>query len=109
MLWRHLRGKRLGGWKFRQQTPIGPYIADFCCPMARLIIELDGSQHGQQGRYDAERTRYLEAEGYRVMRFWNSDVDANPAGVLGAIAAALEAPLPARSARLPSPLEGEGR
>lgn len=107
-LWRRLRGKRLGGWKFRHQSPIGGFIPDFCCPRARLIIELDGSQHGEREGYDAARSRFLEREGYRVLRFWNNDVDANMEGVLTAIEAALSAPLPARSARLPSPLQGEG-
>lgn len=107
-LWEKLRAKRLDGWKFRHQSPLGPFVPDFCCPAAKLIVELDGSQHGEREAYDEARTRFLEREGYRVLRFWNVDVDQNLEGVLTLILAALSAPLPARSARLPSPLQGEG-
>ncbi len=68
-LWSFLRGRRLGGYKFRRQHPIGPYIADFCCEEKFLIVEIDGSQHGMQTEKDAVRTRYLESQGYRVVRF----------------------------------------
>jgi very-short-patch-repair endonuclease len=107
-LWEKLRAKRLAGWKFRHQSPIGPFVPDFCCPAARLIIELDGSQHAKAEAYDDARTRFLEREGYRILRFWNNDIDRNLEGVLTTIREALTAPLPARKAGLPSPLQGEG-
>ena len=69
-LWHFLRNRRLGGYKFRRQHPIGPYITDFCCEEERLIVEVDGSQHTTQAKQDAKRTSYLEAKGYRVLRFW---------------------------------------
>ena len=73
-LWQYLRAHRLSGIHFRRQHAIGPYIVDFCAPRLRLVIELDGSQHLDQGRYDARRTAYLESRGYRVLRFWNDAV-----------------------------------
>ena len=107
-LWAKLRAKRLHGWKFRHQSPLGPFVPDFCCPAARLIIEVDGGQHTRAEAYDDARTRFLEREGYRVLRFWNHDIDENLDGVLTVICAALAAPRPAREAGLPSPLQGEG-
>jgi very-short-patch-repair endonuclease len=71
-LWQHLRGGRLDGLKFRRQHSIPPYIADFCCIEKKLIVELDGSQHSVQA--DAARTRYLESQGWQVIRFWDNDV-----------------------------------
>lgn len=62
------------GIGFRRQHAIGPYVVDFCAPRKKLIIELDGSQHIDQSIYDQERTTYLEASGYRVLRFWNNEV-----------------------------------
>ena len=73
-LWQHLRLKQLGGFKFRRQVPIAGYIADFLCRELKLIVELDGGQHAEQSAYDKERTLELEAEGYRVLRYWNDDV-----------------------------------
>src|SRR3954469_8864422 len=70
--------------KFTRQLPIGPYKADFACRQARLVIEIDGSQH-IESVYDARRTDYLHAEGWTVVRFWNSDMHANPDGVAEAI------------------------
>ena len=72
-LWGALRNRRLG-IRFRRQVVIGQYIADFCAAHPRLIIELDGGQHEDHKSYDAARTRYLEASGYLVLRFWNTDV-----------------------------------
>jgi very-short-patch-repair endonuclease len=72
-LWSRLRNDQLG-ITFRRQHAIGNYIPDFWSPKARLIIELDGSQHLDQHEYDEERTRYFESMGYKVIRFWNSDV-----------------------------------
>ncbi|MDO8377695.1 endonuclease domain-containing protein [Phenylobacterium sp.] len=73
-LWHVLRARRLGGWKWRRQVPVGPYIADFLCLEAALVVELDGGQHSETLAYDARRTAYLQAQGFRVIRFWNSYV-----------------------------------
>jgi len=72
-LWSYLRGGKLGV-KFRRQYALWGYIPDFCSPKAKLIIELDGSQHLEQEEYDKERTVFLESKGYRVIRFWNNDI-----------------------------------
>src|ERR1700719_4075583 len=84
-LWAHLRAKRCGGFKFRRQHRIGPYFADFCCVKRHLIIEFDGSQHAapQEERKDELRTAYLNQQGYRVLRFWNEQVNSEMEGVLG--------------------------
>lgn len=91
MLWRELRRLETKGTHFRRQVPVGPYVADFACLAARLIIELDGSQHGDElGKArDEIRTRWLESEGYRVLRFWNNDLTDNLDSVLETIYAAL--------------------
>ncbi len=91
-LWAHLRAKRFAAFKFRRQHPIGPYCADFCCVARRLIIEVDGSQHGdeQEQRKNALRTAYLRERGYRVLRFWNEQVNAELEDVLLAIYEALK-------------------
>jgi very-short-patch-repair endonuclease len=75
-LWGLLRNRRLAGFKFRRQHPFGKYLIDCYCPAARLVIELDGDSHAtdEGRRYDAERTRYLEARGVLVLRFWNTQV-----------------------------------
>jgi very-short-patch-repair endonuclease len=73
-LWRYLRNRQLEGAKFRFQSPVGPYVVDFLCTEAKLIVELDGGQHGEQIAQDALRTKALEAAGYTVLRFWNNDV-----------------------------------
>ena len=88
VLWRALRDA-LPEWHWRKQVPLGPYFADFASHSAKLIIELDGSQHAVAADYDAERTRFLEAEGFRVLRCWNNDVLDNTSGVLDRIADAL--------------------
>ena len=87
-LWRLLRGRQLDGHKFVRQFAIGPYIADFACREAALVIEVDGGQHAESAR-DAQRTAYLNAEGYSVLRFWNNDVLANHEGVHDAIVSVL--------------------
>ena len=74
MLWQHLKRLKLEGRHFRRQVAIDRFIADFACHYPKLIIELDGGQHGDAVQYDAERSRILEAHGYRVTRFWNNDV-----------------------------------
>ena len=73
-LWSRLRNGNLMGIKFRRQVVVGPYIADFLSAQARLIVEADGGQHGEQESQDEERTRFLEYRGYRVLRFWNHDI-----------------------------------
>ncbi len=73
-LWCRLRGRNLDGFKFRRQFPIDRYFADFVCIDAKLVVELDGSQHAEQAAYDAERTAALEACGFHVLRFWNHQV-----------------------------------
>jgi very-short-patch-repair endonuclease len=87
-LWWHLRYKQLAGFRFRRQHPLGPYVVDFFCAEARLVIEADGGQHADDGE---TRTRWIEAQGYRVIRFWNNDVLGNTEGVLLEILAALRA------------------
>lgn len=82
-LWSRLRNRQLAGHKFRRQQPIGPYIADFACPEAMLVVELDGGQHRPET--DAARTASLEQQGYTVLRFWNNDALGNPEGVLETI------------------------
>src|SRR3954451_23531762 len=82
-LWRELRARRLGGHKFRRQWTIGPYVADSCCLESALIIEADGGQHTPER--DLGRTAFLEAEGFRILRFWNNDVLTNMNGVLEVI------------------------
>lgn len=72
-LWSRIRNDQLGV-TFRRQHAVGNYIPDFASPKARLIIELDGSQHLEQEEYDLERTKYFESLGYTVIRFWNNDV-----------------------------------
>ena len=74
LLWRWLRDRRFSNYKFRRQHPCGPYTLDFFCEQAKLAIELDGSQHLDQASYDANRDRFLQSQGYRVLRFWNGDV-----------------------------------
>jgi very-short-patch-repair endonuclease len=90
-LWAHLRAKRCGGFKFRRQHRIGPYFADFCCVAQHRIIELDGSQHAepQEERKDGLRTAYLNQQGYRVLRFWNEEINNELEGVLQAVYTAL--------------------
>jgi very-short-patch-repair endonuclease len=73
-LWAYLRLLCEDGVRFRRQHAIGPFITDFCAPRKKIIIELDGSQHLEQEEYDKDRTNYLEAQGYKVLRFWNNDV-----------------------------------
>jgi very-short-patch-repair endonuclease len=98
IIWRALRAHRMNGASFRRQTPIGPYIVDFVCHSARVIIELDGGQHFQaeHRERDARRDRFLTRKGYRVLRFNNHEVMTNREGVLEMIAGVLgEAPSPA--------------
>ena len=87
-LWRLLRDRRLRGAKFRRQVPVGPFIVDFAAFEHRLVVEVDGGQHAGSPR-DARRDAWLGANGFRVLRFWNNDVLANPEGVMEVLAGAL--------------------
>ncbi len=78
-LWQAISAPKVAGVRFNRQVPVGPFICDFVARSIRLIIEMDGRQHNAE--VDAERTRYLEAQGYRVIRFWNNDVLGNIEGV----------------------------
>src|SRR5688500_3187382 len=93
-LWWLLRRKQLSGFRFRRQAAIGPHSADFFCPQAKLIIEVDGVLHHDEERAyrDQARTQWLEARGYRVIRFWNIDVFKDSVGVTEAIYHALTHP-----------------
>src|SRR5258706_5201950 len=95
-LWGELRGRRLGGWKWKRQVPRGPYVIDFYCAELALVIELDGSQHQDNLAYDERRTRFLERQGLRVMRIPSDWVFGGIDGVCDAILAACggEAPHP---------------
>ncbi|MEJ5976183.1 endonuclease domain-containing protein [Novosphingobium sp. PS1R-30] len=91
-LWHALRARRFAGWKFRRQVSVGPFVADFLCHAARLIVEVDGGQHS--AAVDAQRTALLESMGYRVARYWNHEVLENIEGVLRALEVALGHPHP---------------
>ncbi|WP_109260770.1 endonuclease domain-containing protein [Hyphobacterium indicum] len=80
-LWYLLRNRRLAGYKFKRQFPIGRYIADFACAELKLVIEADGGQHADRQPYDDNRSRWLQCEGWRVLRFWNHDILNNIEGV----------------------------
>jgi adenine-specific DNA-methyltransferase len=100
-----LRDGRLLGAKFARQVPIGSYVVDFCCRERKVIVELDGGQHATHADYDAARTAFLQALGYRVLRFWDNDALGNTDGMLQRIAEALSS---ARPSPRPSPQRGEG-
>lgn len=103
-LWYYLRAHRFYNHGFRRQHPLSKkYIADLVCLDKKLIIELDGGQHSEQQQYDAKRTAFLEAEGYRVLRFWNNEIFENMEGVLMAIADALGCGETTPSPTLPPP------
>ena len=92
-LWQHLRQPPFKQHHFRRQATIGPYFTDFASHQLKLVIELDGGQHSQRTS-DETRTRYLEANGYRVLRFWNNEVFENMPGVLATIDTAIPADRP---------------
>ena len=112
-LWTRLRGHRLLDASFRRQAPIGPYIVDFFCAAAHLVVEVDGGGHAlpEARRRDTRRTAWLEGAGYRVLRFWNTEVLNELDGVLEAIVAALAAasPRPDAAPPLPGPPPRGGR
>jgi len=101
-LWSALRGRRLKGYKFRREHPLGLFIVDFACLEHRLVIEADGGQHADSddGR---RRTAWLERRGWRVVRFWNNDILANPEGVQDVVLQELEAHAHGGQARRPRP------
>lgn len=114
-LWKHLRGRQLEGAKFSRQIAIGPFIADFVCRERKLVIELDGSKHGDEA--DRARHAWIEAQGYKVLRFWNIDVFKNIDGVLFTISSWLRGPSPSGplpevgwgvAASAPPPTSGRG-
>jgi very-short-patch-repair endonuclease len=112
-LWVHMRELKKLGHHFRRQAPIPPYIVDFECRRSKLVVEVDGSQHAASKflRRDVARDRYLEDRGYRVLRFWNNQIDRELEGVMTAILDALEPPHPTRLApkrREPPSPQGEG-
>ena len=84
LLWRHLRAKQLEGRKFRRQHPIGNYVVDFVCLEESLVVEVDGGQHADYTE-DAQRDRWLTAQGFKILRFWNNEVLTNIEGVLESI------------------------
>ncbi len=90
LLWSRLRGHQLAGFRFRRQRPIGNYVCDFVCLRDRIVVELDGSQHVEQGDYDVRRDGFLRSNGYRVLRFWNGDVMDRLDAVLETIFQALQ-------------------
>jgi very-short-patch-repair endonuclease len=89
-LWQKLKRRQVAGVKFRRQQPIGPYIVDFVCLERRVVVEVDGGQHSEQLRQDERRNQWLEAQGYRILRFWNNDVLANTEVVAQTVLDAVE-------------------
>jgi very-short-patch-repair endonuclease len=103
-LWQMLRSRQVDGYRFRRQVPIGWFIVDFACHEARLVVEIDGGQHDPWSEREVSRTRFLEREGYRVLRFWNNEVLDNPEGVRTGIAEILD-----RGHPHPNPPPSRGR
>ena len=106
-LWAILRGRQLHGAHFRRQHPIPPYVADFACAAARLVVEVDGGQHADGA--DAARDAYLTRHGWQVLRFWNNEVLENLDGIAQRIAETLEPTRSSPESLPPSPEAGEGR
>lgn len=109
ILWVNLRKWSLNGARFRRQHPIGPYITDFACPAAKLIVEVDGATHSTPDElaYDAQRTKYLEQQGWTVIRVSNTDIYENMDGVWRTIAARLAPPAPPAGRGRDLPTRGE--
>jgi very-short-patch-repair endonuclease len=109
-LWYFLRAHRFAGMKFRRQAVIGPFVVDFASLQRNLIVEVDGGQHANS-ESDQRRTRWLEDQGFRVLRFWNNEVLSNVGGVLETIMIAAKNPSPGVPPRgtPPSPTRGEGK
>ncbi len=91
-LWNHLRARRLNGFRFRRQRPFGPFVCDFICLEASVVVELDGGQHAEQISYDERRDAFFRSYGFRVLRFWNADVLSNTEVVLETIVQAMSHP-----------------
>jgi len=106
-MWYLLRSLKPLGIHFRRQAPIGVFIVDFAWYAGKLVVEIDGSQHAEQRRdYDERRTRWLESQGYRVLRFWNNDVLKTPQSVGEAILAAAQEAAAKHPTPIPSPQGG---
>lgn len=82
-IWSIIRNRQFYGYRFLRQRIIGNYIVDFVCNLKKIIIEIDGGQHNENQNilYDNERTQYLESKGYKLVRFWNNEIDNNIEGV----------------------------
>src|SRR5438132_9284052 len=106
VLWKALRKYRLG-WRFRRQFPIAPYIVDFACVEAHLMVEADGGQHTRPGEHE-KRDAELQRQGWRVLRFWNNEILANPEGVMRTLAETLGAAARETPPPQPSPACGGG-
>ena len=90
-LWQYLRARRLQGFKFRRQQPLGVYIVDFVCTHPKLVVEADGGQHADQADYDETRSRFLQQQGFTVLRFWNHEILQQTDEVLAQILRTLQA------------------
>ncbi len=110
-LWRALKRIPVYGSHFRRQVPIGAYVADFACLKARLVIDLDGGHHSRDdvAAKDEARTRWLENEGYCVVRFWNTELSQSMSGVLDTIYSALYGSPQSEAVALPTPPRPDGR
>jgi very-short-patch-repair endonuclease len=106
-LWRYLRNRELGGWKFRRQYPVGPFIVDFICLEKNIVIEVDGGQHDENKELDLQRSAYLNRMGYQVLRFWNNEVLQETEAVLSSIFAKLSDTDKNSPSPRPSPPLGE--
>jgi very-short-patch-repair endonuclease/Ser/Thr protein kinase RdoA (MazF antagonist) len=107
ILWRHLRDRRLGGWKFQRQHAVGPFIVDFVCLEKKLVIEVDGGQHTLMTDQDAGRAECLRKKGYEVLRFWNNEVLQDTVAVLQEILFKLSEDFPPHPTPLPQGGEGK--
>ncbi len=105
VFWNHVRGRRLSGFKLRRQHPIVPFVVDFVCLDRRLIIELDGGQHAEDVEEDQKGSVFLESQGYRILRFWNTEVFEKMEGVLQTVLTVLNEASP--SPRPSPPKSGE--
>ncbi len=110
-LWVRPRSLRAMGRRFRRQVPIGPHIVDFACLRRRLVVEVDGGQHAMQPHHQSDlvRSEFLKSNGFRVLRFWNSDIDRNLEGAVETILSELSCPHPDRLAPVAPPPDGGGR
>jgi very-short-patch-repair endonuclease len=107
-VWVKLRELKPLGFHFRRQAPIGRYIVDFASFGSRIVVEIDGGQHGlpEGAKADRERDAFLGSQGFKILRYWNSDVDQNLQGVMESIFSALRTPTPALRADPPRASRG---